>query len=58
MSTQPGIIRGGASGNDMCPINASPVSAASAQRAFPYCAGRRIISQSRTTAVSGKCTPA
>ena len=56
MSTQPGIIRGGASGKNMCPISASPVSDASAQRAFPYAAGRRIISQSSTAAVSGKCT--
>lgn len=58
VSTQPDIIRGGASGKTMCPISASPVSDANVQRALPYAAGRRIISQSSTAAVSGKCTVA
>jgi hypothetical protein len=56
VSTQPGIIRGGANGKNMCPINASPVNDASAQRALPYSAGRRIINHNSTAAVSGKCT--
>ncbi len=48
--TQPGSNRGGASGKNMCPIKANPVSEASAQRAFPYSAGRRIMNHSSTTA--------
>src|SRR5688572_6640102 len=58
VSTKPGIIRGGASGNAMCPISASPVTETIVQRTRGYDCGRQMLSQRSTAAVSGACTAA